>query len=102
MKQSAPTMIHGVRLPKRECVRSESAPATMFEMAATIMPMLAKSATSWILFSGSSTCSIAGRNKLFMTMYGPSQLAGPMMRPGTRRVMGMVILLFILISFQSC
>ncbi len=98
MKQNAPNMIHGVRLPKRECVRSESAPATMFETAATIIPMLAKSATSWILFSESSVWSIAGRNRLFMTMYGPSQLAGPMIRPGTRRVMGMVILLFMTYS----
>ena len=33
MKKKAPPTIHGARLPKRECVLSESAPATMFEMA---------------------------------------------------------------------
>ena len=46
MKTKAPPTIHGVRFPKRDRVLSESAPATMLEMAATIIPQVEKRATS--------------------------------------------------------
>ena len=89
MKKNAPPTIHGARLPKRECVLSESAPATMFEMAEMMLPVAANSASMATLCSASSSCKSAGRNRPSMTMYGPSQLAGPIISAGTRRLMEM-------------
>ena len=97
MKAKAPPTSHGVRRPNRDFVLSDKAPATMFEIAATIIASVENIATNCTLCALSSCCNIAGKNKLDATMYGPSQVAGPIISPGTNRRNG-ISLMFIIIS----